>query len=69
MSTSTEIDRVIKDFYCNSLCKNSFVITMEQINNWNILMFISFAHSHIIDGLVTTEPELPKHCQQHAMIF
>ena len=34
---------------------------MEQINNWNILMFISFAYIHI-DGLVTTEPELPKHC-------
>ena len=52
----------------DSLCKNSFVITMEQIDNWNILMFISIAHSHI-DGLVTTKPELPKHCQQHAMIF
>ena len=33
-----------------------FVITMEQINNWNILMFISFAHSDI-DGLVITEPD------------
>ena len=28
---------------------------MEQINNWNILVFISFAHSHI-DGLVILFP-------------